>query len=55
MYNVPLVFQSCILIDKYNRNDMYNTDNLFNFCFVYQLHFNRMKQIIDVYDFDDTI
>jgi hypothetical protein len=36
---------------------MHNTDNLFNFCFVYQLHFNRMKQIIDVYDFDfaDTI
>ena len=34
---------------------MYNTDNLFNFCFVYHLHFNRMKQIIDVYDFDDTI
>jgi hypothetical protein len=28
-----------------------------NFCFVYQLLFNRMKQIIDVYDFDfaDTI
>ena len=28
-----------------------------NFCFVYQLHFNRMKHIIDVYDFDfaDTI
>ena len=49
---------SCILIDKYNRNDMYNTDNLFNFCSVYQLHFNRMKQNIDVYDFDffaDTI
>jgi hypothetical protein len=36
---------------------MYNTDNLFKFCFVYQLHFNRMKQNIDVYDFDfaDTI
>ena len=31
---------------------MYNTDNLFNFYFVYQLHFNRMKQNIDVYDFD---
>jgi hypothetical protein len=28
---------------------MYNTDNLFNFCFVYQLHFNSMKQIIDPY------
>ena len=32
---------------------MYNTDNSFNFCFVYQLHFNRMKQNIDVYDFDE--
>jgi hypothetical protein len=43
--------------NKNNDCNQNNTDNLFNFCFVYQLHFNRMKQNIDVYDFDfaDTI
>ena len=54
---------SCILIDKYNIEMICIILITYsNLCFVYQLLFNRMKQItliilIDVYDFDfaDTI